>query len=73
METKAWGGVDHESELRCHHGNCPRRLVCWDGKNTGRRYLGCAERVPFHYSFSLSLSFSILIACITCDIVGSDC
>ncbi|CAO2144700.1 unnamed protein product [Urochloa humidicola] len=41
LETKEWGGVDHESKLRCQHGKLPRRLICWEGKDTGRRFLGC--------------------------------
>ncbi|PUZ56716.1 hypothetical protein GQ55_5G354100 [Panicum hallii var. hallii] len=39
METKECGGVDHETEERCRHGKRPSRLLCWDGSNTGRRYL----------------------------------
>ncbi|RLM92516.1 hypothetical protein C2845_PM08G10840 [Panicum miliaceum] len=35
------GGVDHETEERCLHGKRPRRLLCWDGSNTGRHYLAC--------------------------------
>jgi hypothetical protein len=46
---KGWkqrdGGVDHETDLKCHHGKSPRRLLCWAGKNTGRSYLACPERV----------------------------
>ncbi|CAN6286003.1 unnamed protein product [Urochloa humidicola] len=41
METKDWCGVDHESKSRCHHGKLPRRLLCWEGKDTGRRFLAC--------------------------------
>ncbi|RLM64640.1 hypothetical protein C2845_PM16G13330 [Panicum miliaceum] len=41
MEISYWGGLDHVTDPRCSHGKRPRRLLCWDGKNTGRRYLGC--------------------------------
>lgn len=34
METKEWGGIDRETDERCCHGKRPRRLLCWDGKNT---------------------------------------
>lgn len=51
METKEWGGIDHETDERCCHGKRPRRLFCWDSKNTGRRYLGCPLRVtPPHFA-----------------------
>lgn len=51
METKEWGGIDHETDERCRHGKRPRRLFCWDSKNTGRRYLGCPLRVtPPHFA-----------------------
>ncbi|CAN6213850.1 unnamed protein product [Urochloa humidicola] len=41
IETKAWGGLDQETDARCDHGKRPRRLLCWNGKNTGRRCLAC--------------------------------
>jgi hypothetical protein len=50
METKGWGGIDNDTELRCHHGKCPRHMLCRDGENTGRRYLACPERVRFDTS-----------------------
>ncbi|PAN34344.1 hypothetical protein PAHAL_6G086600 [Panicum hallii] len=48
METSKWGGVDHETAERCRHGKRPRRLLCWDGNNTGRRYLACPLRGKFN-------------------------
>ncbi|KAL6634250.1 hypothetical protein ACP70R_026921 [Stipagrostis hirtigluma subsp. patula] len=36
-----WCGVATGTGLRCIHGLRPRRRICWDGNNTGRRFLGC--------------------------------
>ncbi|KAL6605755.1 hypothetical protein ACP70R_041408 [Stipagrostis hirtigluma subsp. patula] len=36
------GGIAVGTGLRCRHGLRPRRKVCWAGKNTGRRFLGCS-------------------------------
>ena len=41
MEVLDWGGIDSGTQYRCRHGKHPRRLLYWDGRNTGRRYLGC--------------------------------
>ncbi|RLM99946.1 hypothetical protein C2845_PM06G31470 [Panicum miliaceum] len=35
------GGVVNESLVLCRHGLHPCRLFTWEGKHTGRRYLGC--------------------------------
>ncbi|KAL6639989.1 hypothetical protein ACP70R_022299 [Stipagrostis hirtigluma subsp. patula] len=40
-EDDDWGGVATGTRLRCRHGLRPRRKICWDGKHTGRRFLGC--------------------------------
>lgn len=41
IELSDWRGLDCKSSLRCRHGRPSRCLLCWDGANTGRRYLGC--------------------------------
>jgi len=41
MEDDTWGGVKHESLVRCRHGKHPRRMFCRKGKHTGRRFLCC--------------------------------
>ncbi|KAL6626736.1 hypothetical protein ACP70R_030462 [Stipagrostis hirtigluma subsp. patula] len=42
LEEDDWGGIAVGTGLRCRHGLRPRRKVCWAGKNTGRRFLGCS-------------------------------
>ncbi|KAL6637628.1 hypothetical protein ACP70R_025200 [Stipagrostis hirtigluma subsp. patula] len=41
IEDDYWGGVATGTGMRCEHGLRPRRKMCWDGKDTGRRFLGC--------------------------------
>ncbi|KAG2649984.1 hypothetical protein PVAP13_1NG182300 [Panicum virgatum] len=41
MEVDEWGGIDRVTQYRCRHGKRPRRMLCWDRANTGRRFLSC--------------------------------
>ncbi|KAL6661779.1 hypothetical protein ACP70R_001163 [Stipagrostis hirtigluma subsp. patula] len=41
LEEADWGGLARGTGLRCRHGRRPRRKVCYAGKHTGRRFLGC--------------------------------
>ncbi|KAL6629726.1 hypothetical protein ACP70R_029491 [Stipagrostis hirtigluma subsp. patula] len=41
LEESDWGGVARGTGYRCRHGRRPRRKVCYAGKHTGRRFLGC--------------------------------
>ena len=54
MEVDEWGGIDRVTQYRCRHGKRPRCMLCWDGANTGRRFLGCPIQVWIHVSKPLN-------------------
>ncbi|KAG2577541.1 hypothetical protein PVAP13_6NG104303 [Panicum virgatum] len=41
IEDSHWGSVVDQSLVLYRHGKHPHRLYAWEGKHTGRRFLGC--------------------------------
>lgn len=74
IEDLDWGGINLEFEHKCRHGKHPRRLFCWEGKHTSRRFLGCPLKVispltliALTLNIGEFLYFTLIVLTFLCD------
>lgn len=46
IETDYWNGIDEKWRKKCGCGLFPRRLVAYEGIDTGRKFMGCHYKSP---------------------------
>ena len=67
MHDPNFCGIDADVSVLCKHGQPAEHLVAFEGMHTGRRFLGCAEKVRFINSVPLGYAHLL------CLMVGQHC